>query len=533
MFDAIFMITKKNFYTGYNVFLYSVRKIPLFGKLFPRKLYNLKKIHSIIPFFAILYGLISAIFVKLLGYIGFVFLNMVHRLDFPEFKSLINSSNTELFLHFAVFFMIIYTIFITSYFYQFDNDDYIFIKDFRINSKNYKLGNRLYKNFVYLISTVVVLGGFFKFQTTNLGFHNAFYLGIFFVGLRNLIQTIQLKLNIKNFVGNKIIISTKIAIGIVVFLIFFVIPFFLKRVFDFTILLDKTAFWVGLILIFIESRILDRKLVEDKAIEMLNVGITETPEELNDLTLDKINVDSIKNTKKNFNHLSGFEYLDEIYNDRTKSHRYLENIFKKFSLTILFIILSVFAILAGPPEDDKLLVVQIAHVAFFFIPYALFSGNSRIKEYFINMDKCFIKYNYYRTPGAIISQIKVRMKSMIKFEIIPIISYILLSICVGIGFRFSISDIIILFSFSVAGILFFKLHYLAIYYIMQPFTSNGVVVNPLYKTLPYILFWFVFLNAKEIGFDKLRYGIVIFIPVYIFLVILGVKHLSPKYFREK
>lgn len=79
---------------------------------------------------------------------------------------------------------------------------------------------------------------------------------------------------------------------------------------------------------------------------------------------------------------------------------------------------------------------------------------------------------------------------------------------------------------------FFTVHYLYLYYWLQPFTANLESKSPLYnliRTLSIFIPYLLYMNAESIG-PRVILGIYLFIVAYIILGYLLLKFIGPKRF---
>ena len=118
-----------------------------------------------------------------------------------------------------------------------------------------------------------------------------------------------------------------------------------------------------------------------------------------------------------------------------------------------------------------------------FIMYCSSSGEKLTQAMFFHCDASLLKYGYYRTPEAIISSFRIRLRYMIRTEC-PFIA----AFCAGVfinlmllgRFRNILQIIAILFCIVMLSV-FFSVLFLCMYYIFQPFTEAGNTTSVGYK----------------------------------------------------
>lgn len=103
-----------------------------------------------------------------------------------------------------------------------------------------------------------------------------------------------------------------------------------------------------------------------------------------------------------------------------------------------------------------------------------------------------LTYSFYRVPSHILQLFQMRLKEMIKINLLPgfvlAMGYLIVSlICGGMNeFLNAMIGFISIISMSI----FFSTHYLILYYLLQPYNMETEIKNPIYSlvlSLTYIV----------------------------------------------
>ncbi|MFM1576485.1 hypothetical protein ABGF28_07180, partial [Helcococcus ovis] len=139
MFRAISIIKKKEFYSNYNFLIYYLQRIPLIGKLFKNKAYNITVADDLLFFISTIWHFIKKIFSKLLFY-GLI-LGWNEKIlreilnDFGKkngYKTLENLQKGD-FLFYLISLSLFLGVFVyISYFYENTKENYLYIKQMKM-----------------------------------------------------------------------------------------------------------------------------------------------------------------------------------------------------------------------------------------------------------------------------------------------------------------------------------------------------------------------------------------------------------------
>ena len=250
-------------------------------------------------------------------------------------------------------------------------------------------------------------------------------------------------------------------------------------------------------------------------------------------------------TERIFQDKSGYEYLHAIFFERHKKIVARPSRIKAwiveglFGATAVAVIVSRFMASAAQFQemsDGVWSTVNMLLAILVFIMYCSSSGEKLTQAMFFHCDASLLKYGYYRTPEAIISSFRIRLRYMIRTEC-PFIA----AFCAGVfinlmllgRFRNILQIIAILFCIVMLSV-FFSVLFLCMYYIFQPFTEAGNTTSVGYKICT-IGIYLVAYSCLQIHTPPTYFAAIILGVTVVTLVaaLLLVWKLAPKTFRLK
>lgn len=193
-----------------------------------------------------------------------------------------------------------------------------------------------------------------------------------------------------------------------------------------------------------------------------------------------------------FPNKNGYDYLHAIFFERHKKLLRRPSQIKRwlaegiFAVAALAVIVSRF-VLSGAQfqsmSDSAWKAVNLLLPILVFVMYSFSSGEKLTQAMFFHCDASLLKYGYYRTPEAIISSFRIRLKYMLQTEVAFILTF-----CVGVfvnlmllgRFRDMLQIVAILGCIVILSV-FFSVLFLCMYYIFQPFTEAGNTTSVGYK----------------------------------------------------
>ena len=233
---------------------------------------------------------------------------------------------------------------------------------------------------------------------------------------------------------------------------------------------------------------MDQSLQMDKKIFEMTKGNEYTRQGLQ--MQDKLSTEK----GKDLSHLSGMTYLNALLFDRYKKVLYKKVRNWVLSLVVILVALEAFRYYLEPFELTDAVLLRCLPFSF-MIMYIASSGKVVAQMVFVNCDISMLHYPFYREAKTIIAGFNYRFWQICKLNLIFACSLFLTIMVLG-RFAFSMETILLTALLLISLTALFSFHDLFIYYILQPFTKDMEVVNPVYKFLSGALYWVAYLNIK-------------------------------------
>ncbi|MEG2769860.1 MAG: hypothetical protein RR902_03500, partial [Oscillospiraceae bacterium] len=236
----------------------------------------------------------------------------------------------------------------------------------------------------------------------------------------------------------------------------------------------------------------------------------------------------IKSNKK------GFAYFHDIFVSR---HR---KILTKSTKSVSLVLLVTFAalLLAMPfvPKMDTMInkFIMQSLPYFVFIMYAINRGQALTQAMFINCDHSMLSYNFYRQPKSILTLFTLRLKTLVTINLIPafIIGLGLALLLYASGGTENSLNYLVIFVSIISISIFFSVHNLILYYLLQPYTSEieskSIAYNIITNGTYFVAFCFINIKLPTFAFGCVT---TVFALVYVAVSLMLVYRLAPKTFK--
>ena len=487
-----------------NSIIYSLKQIPIIRKLLPNSLY---KSNGLKMFANIISALIefNSIF---LGKLLYILLMILLPMSLYE-----NGSN--IFVHIFIFLTIIGG-FINTHLFNPSKDKYYAMILMKFEAKQYTLSNYYYFLFKVLIGfmpLLVIFGIFNKIDPTV-----CLMLAVFVACVKTTISAFILyKDNKKNKITNENM-PVLLTIIITVFLLIcaYGLPFF-------GLIITSNIFYI-LFIISLISGFVSLKYIKSfnnykrmyKELLSPNNVIFMVPNSTKNISIDtyrkQITNDGVITSNK-----EGYEYFNDIFVSRHK--KILTKASQKMSIIFLliFITLILTAIFYGKFNKDLNEYLRVSLPYFLFIMYFVNRGQNITQTMFMNCDHSMLFYRFYRQPSAILKLFRERLKTLIKLNLLPAViigSGLTILLFVTGGVENNI-DYLLTFFTIIAYSIFFSVHYLVLYYLLQPYNINLEMKNPMFSIISSATY-FICYFAIQLKIPTLLFGscMIIFSIIY-------------------
>ena len=230
----------------------------------------------------------------------------------------------------------------------------------------------------------------------------------------------------------------------------------------------------------------------------------------------------------------GFEYLNELFIKRHK--KILWNSTKKISYVCAFLVAAVLVGVYMLPEEKTVIneTVMTWLPYFVFIMYAINRGTNFTQALFMNCDHSLLTYSFYKQPSFILRLFQIRLREIMKINAVPalVIGIGLALILFATGGTDNPLNYVVLIVSILCMSLFFSIHYLTIYYLLQPYNAGTELKSGTYRIVLTVTYVVCFALMK-LRMPIMIFGImtIVFCVLYSIVASILVYRLAPKTFR--
>ncbi len=505
-----------------NGILFSLKQIPLLKKLLPAALYKARGLKIFANVLSVLWEIGSAFIGKLLYVAAMVWGMSMLYTELPD---------RRLFLHILLFLTVIGSFANTSLFNP-SKDKYYAIFLMRMDAREYTLVNYFYAMFKALIGFLP----FILFFGINRGVDLWLCLALPFciVGMKFFVAALSLwDYGKRGFGYNENKLSKYVWGGIALLLAAaYVLPAFgfvlSERVSMAVFLLCIPLGIVGAskVLSFCDYRAINKELLSGLTNQMDSTAKARLVKQMNE---KKISTDTSVTSNRR-----GFEYLNELFIKRHK--KILWNSTKKISYVCIFLIIGVLmAIYLRPEIKPKINTMVMTWLPYFaFIMYGINRGTNFTQALFMNCDHSLLTYSFYKRPDFVLRLFQIRLREIMKINAVPalVIGGGLALILFATGGTDNGLNYILLIISILCMSLFFSIHYLTIYYLLQPYNAGTELKSGTYRIVMTVTYFICFF-LMQLRMSILIFGImtIVFCVAYSIAACILVYRFAPKTFR--
>lgn len=229
----------------------------------------------------------------------------------------------------------------------------------------------------------------------------------------------------------------------------------------------------------------------------------------------------------------GFEYFNELFIKRHKKILWRPvQIVTLIALMVLVIVVGL--VLYIPDSKDAVNHMLLTSLPYFvFVMYMINRGTRFTAALFMNCDYSMLTYNFYKKPSFILKLFGIRLRGIIFINLLP-------AFVIGIGMSIllyitggtdQIWNYAILPVSIIALSVFFSVHYLTCYYLLQPYNIETDIKSKTYQLVVGATY-FVSYMMMRINVDTYLFGIgaIVFCIAYCIIACLLVYKLAYKTF---
>ena len=490
-----------------NSIIYSIKQFPIINKILPNSLYKNKGL----KIFANIISILIELIFTFLGKFGYIVL-MVFLMTF-----IYKTNNANTFLHIFTFLTICGAV-LNTYMLNPTKDKYYAIVLMNFDAKKYGLSN-----YYYQLLRVII--GFMPFTIyfglmVNIPLWLCILLPFFVVAVKLIVMGYcMLDFKKTGKAKNENIPTTIVwSIIAVCVLLAYGLPA-LNIVINQTIFLGifAVAILVGVFSIIIINNFKSYRKMYKQILTETNVYAVENntgTKAMKDNSLKQIELDNSYTSNK-----TGFAFFHETF---VKRHsKILTKAVKKQSVVILLIFAVIFIVIKNNSTDK----LKKAHIN---------RSSSVTQAMFMNCDHSMLTYRIYRTPKVILGIFKERLKTLILINFLP-------ALLIGLGLAMTlylsggtdnpINYLVIIVSI-IAMSIFFSVHYLVMYYLLQPYNASTEMKSSTYKVVQFLTYFVAYFFMK-IKMPTLYFGIAmsIFCVGYSLISLFIAYKYAPKTFK--
>lgn len=233
---------------------------------------------------------------------------------------------------------------------------------------------------------------------------------------------------------------------------------------------------------------------------------------------------------------SGYDYLNDLF---VKRHRKLLTVSARRLFVILACLMavSIALVLVLPDAAAPVNEIMMNLLPYFvFIMYLINRGSVITQAMFFNCDHSMLAYRFYRQPQAVLSLFRSRLKVLIGINLLPasVLAFGFPILLAASGGTDQWINYLLLPVSIFAMSVFFSVHHLVLYYLLQPYDIHMEQKSHTYALANWatyiVCYLFIQLRMPTLLFASLT---IVFCIVYIALALYLVYRYAPRTFRLK
>lgn len=230
----------------------------------------------------------------------------------------------------------------------------------------------------------------------------------------------------------------------------------------------------------------------------------------------------------------GFEYLNELFIKRHRKILWRSTI--RIAVICAILCCGILLLMVFEPEWKKDIneMVMTWLPYFAFIMYIINRGTGFTNALFMNCDHSLLTYSFYKQPKFVLRLFQIRLREIMKVNAVPA-----LVIGVGLSIILFVSggtenplNYVVLVVSVLAMSMFFSIHYLTAYYLLQPYTAGTEMKSGTYRIVM-ILTYVVCYAMMNLRLPILIFGVacIVFCLLYSIAASILVYKFAPQTFR--
>jgi|GEM_PF-575429 len=177
-------------------------------------------------------------------------------------------------------------------------------------------------------------------------------------------------------------------------------------------------------------------------------------------------------------------------------------------------------------------LIRDSIMVFPFLMYFINKGESITRAMFVNCDSSMLHLRFYRQPATVLKLFVMRLKTVILINMIPTAIISLSLACISILSGMTSREAVYAFAAIIFMGIFFSIHYLGMYYLLQPYTIGIDTLSKPYSIVRMVVYLVIYesMNA-EVSLSMAAPVIVIFTVIYTAVISVLIWKFAPKTFR--
>ncbi len=524
MLDALKNNVKLEVAYTVNGIIYALKQIPLVKKILPSKLYSCSGLK--------IFALIVMLFIRFVEVFLYKVLYIFPLIFIPvsTFNEIHGEANSSSFFLHILFFMTLIGTFINSNLFEASRHRYYAVILMRMNARDHTIAHYsvyLVKLVVGFLAILMIFGGL-----CGVPIWMRLVLPFGIAGCKLLYNTWTLyRFSRKNGdydlkkSGQKVIALVVLAAAAYIpCLIGFPLPSYVTIAL-FGIAAIGGVFGYVYMTRYNLYRPIYQQTLTDSAVDRKDLALKTRKQNVEKSISADTNITSNK---------EGFEFLNDLFVKRHKKLLWKTTMFISAGCLAVAAIMFVI-ILAFPDSRSTFKSVPLKGLPYLtFIMYFLNRGTGITQALFMNCDHSLLTYSVYKQRSNILKLFRIRLREIIKINIVPALIIgvslaVMLALCGGSGDP--LDYIILLISVPCISI-FFSVHYLTIYYLLQPFNAGTEMKSGMYTFITSATYFACYM-LMQCRFPTHIFGLItiIFSLLYCVIACLLVYRFAPKSFR--
>lgn len=504
-----------------NSILYWMKRLPLVGRLLPASLYRIRGLKMFANVLSVIREIIGAFLGKLIYFLLMIYIAKILYEGIPT---------EQVFLQSFICLTLIGGVMYSSMFHA-SQEAYYAVVLMNMDAREYTLGQFGYGLLKYLAG--YLLFGLVLRHAVGLSVIGCLLIPAGVIGVKLFFASLELRRWERTEDTEKMILPARFGIPAVLLLL--AAAYVLPKI---NVLLPVAVSYGILILYLLGGICCIGKLLDFQNYRTIYreviLGASYRKEDMQKMLVgvSHDNIDDeggIKSEKK------GFEYLNELFILRHRKILWRSS--KRMALfcgAAIVLLIGAAMLMPGLKEEVNRITIRAIPALSLFLMYVINRGSDFTHALFANCDHSLLTYSFYKKPDSILRLFRIRLREIVKINLLPaaVIACgldVLLLVTGGVE-RWEYYLMILL---SILGMsVFFSLHHLALYYLLQPYDDGTQVKSLGYKISLGVTFVACH-EVTQLQIPLMHFGIVVigFCVVYGVVAAVLVYVLAPKTFR--